>query len=181
MAGGGASSTVWACALKADGSQIDCFLPNDSYLDNGVIPVKGSVEGNYKELFVTGGGSSSTVWACAVRFDGEAVDCFMPSDVYSNDGMITVMATYYFPSPAPSTQPSISFLPTQRPSDQPSPSPSKSPAPTESPSSAPSPGPTSSQTPTSATSPASAGESLPAFALHSAILLLVSLLALAAW
>ena len=53
MAGGG-SSSVWGCAVKVSGG-IDCFLPSDSYVNDGEIPVKGTLSGaagEYSNLFM---------------------------------------------------------------------------------------------------------------------------------
>lgn len=85
MAGGGSSSTLWACATTTtNGGGIDCFLPNDSYSDE-ILTVRGSLSGsNYQNLFMAGGSSSSTLWACASNMDTNAIDCFLPNDSYSD-------------------------------------------------------------------------------------------------
>src|SRR6056300_1740833 len=95
LAGGGTSSSVWACAVQnytAD-TPIDCFLPSDSYSYDGVIPTKGVLASNdgavYDQIFMAGG-SSSSVWGCALSQEQEQIDCFLPSDSYANDGAIPV-------------------------------------------------------------------------------------------
>jgi hypothetical protein len=95
LAGGGTSSSVWAYAVQnstAD-TPIDCFLPSDSYSYDGVIPTKGVLDSNsaaYDQIFMAGGGSSSSVWSCALSQEQEQIDCFLPSDSYANDGAIPV-------------------------------------------------------------------------------------------
>ena len=135
MAGGGSSSSVWGCAVKVTGG-IDCFLTSDSYGNDGVIPIKGTLPGaagEYSSLFMAGG-SSSSVWGCAARSSGDGADCFLPTDAYSGqDGVIPIKGTFLFPTPTPSLQPTISSHPSHPPSSQPSAHPTISHSPTISP------------------------------------------------
>jgi hypothetical protein len=106
---------------------IDCFLTSDSYGNDGVIPIKGTLPGAAGEnssLFMAGG-SSSSVWGCAARSSGDGADCFLPTDAYSG--------TFLFPTPTPSLQPTISSHPSHSPSSQPSAHPTISHSPTISP------------------------------------------------
>jgi hypothetical protein len=47
---GGGSSSVWGCAVKVSGG-IDCFLPSDSYVNDGEIPGKGTLSGAAQAVY----------------------------------------------------------------------------------------------------------------------------------
>lgn len=89
----GGGSTIWACVILSTDGSVGCFLPNDAYTNDGVYQFRATLSARSYSQISIGAGSGSTIWACGINSDSLGVDCFLPNDAYSNDGVYQVRAS----------------------------------------------------------------------------------------